>query len=224
MWKPLQSNQSTHGTAADEDDGSGMGWVKRRREQREREKAEQEAKEKAAAEVASTSDDAPRSDDAQGTDVGPPNAEEIAPASAEQPAQEQTKEADMPDPPAAADIVASPESEAVGTPMKEAESEHATLCLQMPAPPHHAIHRRTLSGRLASGGEPTPEGEKAAFASPAAVEAEQKMVENEEETGSSGSSSDDEDDGESSTREFDDAEDDEVRRCFWILMEAWTLI
>ncbi|KAF8590497.1 hypothetical protein K439DRAFT_93121 [Ramaria rubella] len=46
-WAKLQSNGKILGDNADDgDDGSGMGWVKRRREQREREKKEREEREK----------------------------------------------------------------------------------------------------------------------------------------------------------------------------------
>ncbi|KDQ18577.1 hypothetical protein BOTBODRAFT_171396 [Botryobasidium botryosum FD-172 SS1] len=51
-WGKVQSNQRVAAAPEDEDDGSGMGWVKRRRQQREAEKKareEQEARDKAEA-------------------------------------------------------------------------------------------------------------------------------------------------------------------------------
>ncbi|RPD59227.1 hypothetical protein L226DRAFT_546485 [Lentinus tigrinus ALCF2SS1-7] len=54
MWSRVQAGDDAAGLArksTDEDDGSGLSWVKRRREQREREKKEQAEREKAEAEA-----------------------------------------------------------------------------------------------------------------------------------------------------------------------------
>lgn len=55
MWSRVQAGDDAAGlakkTAAEDDDGSGTAWVKRRREQREREKREREEREKAEAEA-----------------------------------------------------------------------------------------------------------------------------------------------------------------------------
>jgi len=44
-WGKVQSNQRVAAVVEDEDDGSGMGWVKKRRQQREAEKKDREEKE-----------------------------------------------------------------------------------------------------------------------------------------------------------------------------------
>ena len=68
--------------------------------------------------------------------------------------------------------------------------EHDTLCLEMPALPHHMTHRRKLSGRNVSG-EPTPESEKAVFVASPASEVDQQIGEENDVE----SSSEDDDDG-----------------------------
>ncbi|EIN08015.1 hypothetical protein PUNSTDRAFT_126818 [Punctularia strigosozonata HHB-11173 SS5] len=198
MWKPLQSSQSTHGASADDDDPSGMAWVKRRREQREREKAEREAKEKAETEAAMKADAEPQNSQ----NSGQPSEEDVTPTLAEQSTSEQAADVEVP---VLAEKVASPEPEEVASPErvegaspKLVEDEHATILRNLPAP-YPLVHRRTLSSRLVSG-EATPEEGMVFISPPAEVD---HKVENEAE------SSEDEDEEESSAREFDDAEDDE---------------
>ncbi|KAI0655535.1 hypothetical protein C8Q70DRAFT_419329 [Cubamyces menziesii] len=68
-----QSAWGSRSSAAEEDDGSGMAWLKRRREQREREKREREEREKAEAEKAAAEGEqvAEKTDETAQTQVEP---------------------------------------------------------------------------------------------------------------------------------------------------------
>ncbi|KAI8999070.1 hypothetical protein BD414DRAFT_505647 [Trametes punicea] len=131
-----QSAWGARSAAAEEDDGSGMAWVKRRRQQREREQREREEREKAEAEarkskVASEIAEQKDADEAKADAMESPEAESegvsTAPTSA------------------TATVTASPISSTplpLETPQTAAPyEEHITQTVSIPAPtPHHRHH------------------------------------------------------------------------------------
>ncbi|KAH9890595.1 hypothetical protein C8Q73DRAFT_793037 [Cubamyces lactineus] len=127
-------------SAPEEDDGSGMAWLKRRREQREREKREREEREKAEAEKTV----------AEGEQVAE-KAEESAPVETSPTTADVKETEDAPTaPPTSANTTVTP-TPASSTPLppethhSPSREEHITQTVSIPAPAHHRHHSHSHS-------------------------------------------------------------------------------
>ncbi|RDX52787.1 hypothetical protein OH76DRAFT_1416475 [Lentinus brumalis] len=140
MWSRVQAGDDAAGLArktADEDDGSGTAWVKRRREQRERERKEREAREKAEAKAKAKEAGAATAAQDGAADVAAPAEEQKDDGEA---AKQETE--DAPADPSAIPLPAS----APGTPLvaDTPKLEHITQAITIPAN-SHSHHRHHLS-------------------------------------------------------------------------------
>ncbi|KAI0329897.1 hypothetical protein GY45DRAFT_1209880, partial [Cubamyces sp. BRFM 1775] len=123
-------------SAAEEDDGSGMAWLKRRREQREREKREREERGKAEAEKAA----------AEG-ELTAEKVEESAEVETSTPTKADVKETESAPtaPPTGANTTVTP-TPVSSTPLppethqSPSREEHITQTVSIPAPAHHHRH------------------------------------------------------------------------------------
>ena len=152
MWSRVQASDDAAGLArrtTDEDDGSGMAWLKRRREQREREKKEAEERAKAEAETEAqetaetNAEEGGAGEVAQEGDAGV-KAAAAAPAEEQKEdtggAEPETNTEDKKDAPVDASTVPLPVS-APSSPLvpDTPKPEHITQAINVPAP--HAHHR-----------------------------------------------------------------------------------
>lgn len=181
-WERLQSGQSPDDPSLDE--GSGMGWLKKRREARERAKAIEEAKDAQAADSCGTSTPKP---DLESSPTAPvANPEENSPKSSIQ------------HPRPSPNITRPPSVASTSTPRSSylipSEGEHVLHAVTIPAhfQPHHHHHhhsRSTSKGTIASiGGDEakpnTPNDRQAEYQSEESESEEE--IDDEEESDSSG--------------------------------------
>ena len=151
MWSRVQASDDAAGLArrtTDEDDGSGMAWLKRRREQREREKKEAEERAQAEAETEAQEKAETNAEEGGAGEVAQEGEAGVKAAAA---AEEQTEAAgaepeaetnteDKEDAPVDASTVPLPVS-VPSTPLvpDTPKPEHITQAINVPAP--HAHHR-----------------------------------------------------------------------------------
>ncbi|KAI0781412.1 hypothetical protein BD413DRAFT_608560 [Trametes elegans] len=134
------SSWGTPKTSMDEDDGSGMTWLKKRREQREREKKEREEREKAEAAAKESEEPA----EAQGEVQSKPEAETASPAPEAAPATANENASVTPTPAAPTPMLTEEPKELKAQP-SQTHDEHITQTVNIPAPAPHLRHHHSHS-------------------------------------------------------------------------------
>ncbi|KAG8853374.1 hypothetical protein FRB96_008164 [Tulasnella sp. 330] len=189
QYAKVQSSHKNVVAAEDEDDGSGMGWVRKRREQREKEKKEREEREKL--------DKATSGSDQVETLQPPTTVQEAAQASS-------SSLDTLPD-------VTGPTAPVAHTAPAHSQ-EHVTQTLNVPVRPvssqhhgHHHTHSKPTTTPISARNTPHP---RHSYESGSTITSPLSTIPVDEEDGSE--SSEDEDSGEGSTEKDDDEEDEEA--------------
>ncbi|KAG9035393.1 hypothetical protein FRB95_011413 [Tulasnella sp. JGI-2019a] len=197
--------QSSHknvvaATNEDEDDGSGMGWVRKRREQREKEKKEREEREMAAK---------------LGDEQQQPRDEEKVPETIQEAAQASSSSLDtLPDvqgPTIADSITQSPQQHPASPPAPAPEVEHVTQTFTIPVRSnsghYHPKPRNSLGSMTPVSGHSTPMARHNSYESGNTITSPLTAIPVEE--GDESSESSESDSGEGSTEKEDDDDDEE---------------
>ena len=145
IWARVQASNEASGLAksnVDEDDGTGMAWVKRRKEQRERERKEREKAEAEVRAKVGAEEGAIESPSADATESGETGELAVSSAEAATPTsetQESTPVVPVSEPTPPTPSTATPLASDASKPF--AYPEHITRAVSIPAPsPHHRHH------------------------------------------------------------------------------------